>query len=357
MQQAELCLQTKQAELCLQTNTVHDKPEVRLHMAFQLMQFKPVNAPSAYSTIVKMASLAPKLIEDNFQELSKFISSYVHLVAYIKDQMQYPNVARAFRLFQIAFATHFGSNSVSGKANIRRDAYPYRIIGSLAIVRVVRSLAVVRTQFAGHCPHDALSDFDNQPLWRAIVYGQLRFYMRDGELVLRSPDEVEMEASLAAELLLQEEDDAKATANAAPSSSKAAKRRARQKQKKEEGRLVPLEAIGEDEQVVTPVAEEAAPPTATDDASAAPAPDAGVFNLSDIGSALTSKQDDDAATSVATALMCVVCYSKERNIACVPCGHKCLCEDCGTKENMATDKGCFCPMCREEVMMFMKVFD
>ena len=84
--------------------------------------------------------------------------------------------------------------------------------------------------------------------------------------------------------------------------------------------------------------------------------ESGVFNLSDIGSVLTAKQDD-AATSVATALMCVICYSKERSVACVPCGHKCLCEDCGTKENMTTANGCPCPMCRKEVMMFMKVFE
>jgi E3 ubiquitin-protein ligase MUL1 len=55
--------------------------------------------------------------------------------------------------------------------------------------------------------------------------------------------------------------------------------------------------------------------------------------------------------------MCIVCYSKERSVACVPCGHKCLCEDCGTKETMSTANGCPCPMCREEVMMFMKVFE
>ena len=77
-----------------------------------------------------------------------------------------------------------------------------------------------------------------------------------------------------------------------------------------------------------------------------------VVNLSDIGSSLTSK--DDAATSVATALQCVVCMKNERAVACVPCGHKCLCEDCG-KDEVIRDKKC--PMCRTETKMFMKVFD
>jgi hypothetical protein len=79
---------------------------------------------------------------------------------------------------------------------------------------------------------------------------------------------------------------------------------------------------------------------------------AGVFNLSDIGSALTPKEDD-AATSVATALMCVFCMSYEKSIACVPCGHKCLCEACGAHE-VVGDK---CPMCREPIAMFMRVFE
>jgi hypothetical protein len=77
-----------------------------------------------------------------------------------------------------------------------------------------------------------------------------------------------------------------------------------------------------------------------------------VFNLSEIGSALTPK-DDDVATSVATALMCVICMSEEKSIACVPCGHKCLCEGCGNHD-IAGDT---CPMCRETIGMFMRVFE
>ena len=70
------------------------------------------------------------------------------------------------------------------------------------------------------------------------------------------------------------------------------------------------------------------------------------------GSALTGK-NDDAATSVATALQCVVCMTNERSMVCVPCGHRCLCDACG-KHEVTGDK---CPMCRKQVMMFIRVFD
>jgi len=333
----------QQAQRCVETNTIHNRPEVRIQMALYLMRFsEQVDAPTVYSNLVKMACLAPALIKDNFQQFSDFIVCYTDLLSYMVRQPQCANVARAFGIFYNAI----GLKHSAGGLIMRREAHAH----------ISTAFTVVRTQLAAHCPYDTLSNFDNQPLWRAIVDGNLCFYKRDGEFVLRSPEAMEMEVSLAAEALLQEEDEAKATSKAVPSSGKAAKRRARQKQKKEKERLVPLEAIGEEEEVVTPVAEEAAPPVAPDEASVAPAPDSGVFNLSDIGSALTNKQDD-AATSVATALMCIICYSKERSVACVPCGHKCLCEDCGTKENMTTAKGCPCPMCRKEVIMFMKVFE
>ena len=76
-------------------------------------------------------------------------------------------------------------------------------------------------------------------------------------------------------------------------------------------------------------------------------------NLSDIGAALAKKKED-AATSVATALQCVVCMKNERSMAIVPCGHKCLCEDCGKRSVIRDNK---CPMCRAEIQMFMRVWE
>ena len=66
-----------------------------------------------------------------------------------------------------------------------------------------------------------------------------------------------------------------------------------------------------------------------------------------------SNNHDDAATSVATALECVVCMTRERTVACVPCGHKCLCDECG-KEDIV---GSSCPLCRKPVAIFMQVFE
>ena len=101
----------------------------------------------------------------------------------------------------------------------------------------------------------------------------------------------------------------------------------------------------------------ASPLSPIDEASVADVKEEGeweatVFNLSDIGSALTEK-NDDAATSVATALQCVVCMTNERSMVCVPCGHRCLCDACG-KYEVTGDK---CPMCRKPVMMLIRVFD
>lgn len=74
-------------------------------------------------------------------------------------------------------------------------------------------------------------------------------------------------------------------------------------------------------------------------------------SLTDVREALCSLESD-AATSVATSLQCVVCMTNERSVACVPCGHRCLCESCAVPSVV----GSKCPMCRADVQMFMRVF-
>lgn len=76
-------------------------------------------------------------------------------------------------------------------------------------------------------------------------------------------------------------------------------------------------------------------------------------HLGDMMSALEDT-NDDAATSVATALQCVVCMANERAVACVPCGHKCLCEECSNDTVLRSKK---CPMCRADVHMFLRVYE
>lgn len=48
---------------------------------------------------------------------------------------------------------------------------------------------------------------------------------------------------------------------------------------------------------------------------------------------------------------CVECLSLQATYACVPCGHKCLCEPC-SQENIRR-----CPMCQAEIIMWIQIFD
>jgi hypothetical protein len=62
--------------------------------------------------------------------------------------------------------------------------------------------------------------------------------------------------------------------------------------------------------------------------------------------------DEETASSIATALLCCVCFANEREVALVPCGHRCLCKDCS--ENFP--RGSKCPLCRESVAASITVF-
>jgi hypothetical protein len=58
--------------------------------------------------------------------------------------------------------------------------------------------------------------------------------------------------------------------------------------------------------------------------------------------------------------MCVVCISAKSNTACVPCGHKCLCQGCSQiilGIEGARQQQMVCPLCREEVMMAIQVYE
>ena len=48
---------------------------------------------------------------------------------------------------------------------------------------------------------------------------------------------------------------------------------------------------------------------------------------------------------------CCVCLGKPAIMACVPCGHRCLCEDCAT-EAIQT-----CPICRQSRTGYMRIFE
>ena len=61
----------------------------------------------------------------------------------------------------------------------------------------------------------------------------------------------------------------------------------------------------------------------------------------------------DAASTVATALQCVICMTNERTHLLFPCGHKCLCADCA-KPHVIKNK---CPLCRTAVQGITEVFE
>ena len=48
---------------------------------------------------------------------------------------------------------------------------------------------------------------------------------------------------------------------------------------------------------------------------------------------------------------CVVCLDSEATHAMVPCGHLCVCSDCGDPTRLYN-----CPMCRGRIERIMKIF-
>jgi len=52
--------------------------------------------------------------------------------------------------------------------------------------------------------------------------------------------------------------------------------------------------------------------------------------------------------------VCVICISKAKTHAFVPCGHQCVCKQCGT--TLLQRYGAACPVCRCKVHMIMQIF-
>ncbi len=51
--------------------------------------------------------------------------------------------------------------------------------------------------------------------------------------------------------------------------------------------------------------------------------------------------------------ICVICLDQERSHACVPCGHKVLCEECAPQIQREGK----CPICRAEITSCTKIFE
>lgn len=48
---------------------------------------------------------------------------------------------------------------------------------------------------------------------------------------------------------------------------------------------------------------------------------------------------------------CVVCLAEPTTHACIPCGHKCLCENCSTEQINR------CPLCQGELIMIVQIYN
>jgi len=62
---------------------------------------------------------------------------------------------------------------------------------------------------------------------------------------------------------------------------------------------------------------------------------------------------DTIATKKQEHTLCLVCWEKERNVACVPCGHMIYCLGCSG----AMSLGVPCAVCREKVQQLVRIFD
>ena len=53
--------------------------------------------------------------------------------------------------------------------------------------------------------------------------------------------------------------------------------------------------------------------------------------------------------------LCSVCMSKPINTVCVPCGHRCVCNECAN--DLRARNKISCIICRKKVDTFVKTFD
>lgn len=58
---------------------------------------------------------------------------------------------------------------------------------------------------------------------------------------------------------------------------------------------------------------------------------------------------------------CVVCLTEEKCMVVVPCGHKCMCEECSKQlqkgSKLIWNFGDSCPVCRGKIQSFIKIYE
>jgi len=56
-----------------------------------------------------------------------------------------------------------------------------------------------------------------------------------------------------------------------------------------------------------------------------------------------------------SANKCIICLDKNKDSIFYPCGHECVCNDCG-REYLRLIRDKFCPVCRDRVKDLTKVY-
>lgn len=51
---------------------------------------------------------------------------------------------------------------------------------------------------------------------------------------------------------------------------------------------------------------------------------------------------------------CVICFGAQKTYACIPCGHRCICNSCFQNARKMIVK---CPICRIKVTQILKIYD
>ena len=64
----------------------------------------------------------------------------------------------------------------------------------------------------------------------------------------------------------------------------------------------------------------------------------------------SASRDDATRGTTSRDSMCVICFAPRRNThACVPCGHRCLCNECAASVSR-------CPLCRRDIERVLQIF-
>lgn len=51
---------------------------------------------------------------------------------------------------------------------------------------------------------------------------------------------------------------------------------------------------------------------------------------------------------------CVICFGAQKIYACIPCGHRCICNSCFKNSRYMITK---CPLCRKTITQILKIYD